>query len=511
MITRSILGPACFGLMVIAAAALLGQEAAKKAKIPDDKAQAEAMALVREVYKEEYGQATTAEKKAELAEKLLHKARDSKDDPTNQFVLLRVARDLAAQAGDCDTAFHAIEEMAAAFSIDTLEMNVQALTKAASVTKKTDGQEQIVEAALTVINQAVAQDKYDVADRLGRLALTAAHKARDAALVRRTQARIKEIATAAKAFEEVEAAMKTLEEKPLDAEANLVVGKHLCFMKGNWKQGRSMLALGGDAALKALAMKEMQGPADAAEQVKLGDAWWNVAEKETVAAKKNLQARAGYWYKKALPELSGLVKDKVEKRLAEVAKLETETENTAGGDKLGPPPRLAKGNTIGFTKPGKDGWLVVFRSSDPSIWNTDTQEKERFALKLSAAPDNIRYLRMRTAAVKGEVIIPIQKDKLNSTCENGNYGWNGTNTTESKGNHLGIYCLQQRSQPGHADVTIFKTSKQIDYKGCGFGHRAWIDDVQGYSWLGGSIPQTVFEIAVSSAPLTKKEQKFLLK
>ena len=44
-----------------------------------------------------------------------------------------------------------------------------------------------------------------------------------------------------------------------------------------------------------------------------------------------------------------------------------------------------------------------------------------------------------------------------------------------------------------------------------FWFRAWIDDVQGYSWLGFPVPQTEFEIAVTSASLTKKEQKLLLK
>ena len=200
---------------MLLAATALRPGGSEEGTTPDDKAQTEAMTLIREVYKEEYGQATTAEKKTELAKKLIEKAGDTKDDPTNQFVLLRVARDMAAQAGDVDTAFQAVDEMAAEFSIDALEMNVQVLTKAASVIKKNDEQEQIVEEALTVINQAIAQDKYEVADRLGRLALLAAHKAKDAALVKRAKTRIKEIGEAAKAFEEVETAMKTLEEKPL--------------------------------------------------------------------------------------------------------------------------------------------------------------------------------------------------------------------------------------------------------------------------------------------------------
>ena len=53
------------------------------------------------------------------------------------------------------------------------------------------------------------------------------------------------------------------------------------------------------------------------EQAKLGDGWWDVAEKQAKTAQRSIKARALYWYQEALPSLSGLVKDNVEKRLAE--------------------------------------------------------------------------------------------------------------------------------------------------------------------------------------------------
>jgi len=40
-----------------------------------------------------------------------------------------------------------------------------------------------------------------------------------------------------------------------------------------------------------------------------------VAEKEAGATKKRIQERAAYWYKQALPQLAGLEKDRVEKRV----------------------------------------------------------------------------------------------------------------------------------------------------------------------------------------------------
>ena len=647
------IGAAFFGLMLLAATTLFGQETAKKAVVPDEKVQAKAVALIRDVYRNEYKQAKTPEKKVEFAKKLIEKAESSKDSPADQFVLLRIARDLAAQGGDCDTTFEAVDQMAEGFAVDLLEMKVEALTTVATVVTKED-QQQVVEAAQAVISQAIAQDKYDVADRLGKLALAAARKSRDQALVKQTQASIKSVKEATKAFAEVEAAMKTLEENPVDPDANLAVGKYLCFIKGKWKQGRSTLLLGSDATLKALVLKEGEGVTDSAEQAKLGDDWWKLAEKETGLTKQNLQRRAVFWYEEALPQLTGLAKAKVERRMAvaeETAskspsatpersshaakvvylddlqpidfkvgwgKMGTHGENCDGGrpgingivpvhslctvppsngsayvsyrldgkfatfrataalahqsaspltfevlgdDRLlwqtepinlgtqkeckvsvrkckiltlrvscsGPnywgwafwlDPMFTSGKGIDIAKaikkeialprPGKDGWIVVFRSSDPSIWNSDVNKgKDDFAISLANVPENITFLRMRAAGQEGEAIIPIEKAKLGVRSDNGRFGWNGTNCDTFTARHMGIYC------PG-AGPQVAVSTKQAslgemgDAKGFGFGHRPYVDDGQGFTWNGALIPKTVFEISVKSKPLTKTEQKFLL-
>ena len=305
-------------VIVLATTALLAEETAKKTAVPGDKAQADALALIREVYKDEYAEATTPEKEADLAKKLVEKASATNDDSSDKFVLLRVARDLAAQAGDSDTTFGAVDQLSHGFDIDALEMKWDVLTKIASVSKKAEDQEQVVDAALSLVAQALARDKYDAAEQLGKLALSSAHKAKSQALVKRVQAFLKDVAKAAKVYEEVEAAMKTLEEKPVDPAANLVVGRYLCLVKGNWRKGRPMLALGNDAALKALALKEIEGMGNTVDQVKLADDWWDLAQKETGATQKSLQCRAQYWYGQALPQLTGLMKDKVEKRVAEL-------------------------------------------------------------------------------------------------------------------------------------------------------------------------------------------------
>ena len=90
-------------LLALASPAL-GEDAAKKTPVPNAAAQAEATKLIKEVYGDEWAAAKTCADKRALAQKLLGKASESKDDPDSQFVLLRLARDIATQAHDHNTA-----------------------------------------------------------------------------------------------------------------------------------------------------------------------------------------------------------------------------------------------------------------------------------------------------------------------------------------------------------------------------------------------------------------------
>ncbi len=126
------------------------------------------------------------------------------------------------------------------------------------------------------------------------------------------------VAEISKAAAEVKPALATLDTNPADPAANLAVGRYYyCLMKGDWAKGVSMLALSSDPTIKVLAEKELQGVTAANDQVALADGWWALAENETGTAKEQLQAHAAGWYKQALPQLGGLVKAKVEKRLNE--------------------------------------------------------------------------------------------------------------------------------------------------------------------------------------------------
>ncbi|MEI8375788.1 MAG: LamG domain-containing protein [Planctomycetota bacterium] len=317
MCIPSKVGYALLSIVVFSALPLLAQEPPKKDPVPTADAQTEATKLVKEVYGDEWAKARTSAEKQALAKKLLGKAMDTQDDPASKYVLLRLAKDIATQSRDGQTAFKTIDAMAESFQVDATEMKLAVLTKLVTGAEKPAQHKAIAEQSLKLVNVAISQDNFKVADELGKLALAEARKAVEKELIAHVQGRIAEIAELFKAYDDMKAARVTLEKTPDNPESNMVMGKYLCFVKGDWDKGLLMLALGKDETLKALAKRELAGAASSAEQTKLGNDWWDFAEKQEGMAKKQIQARAGHWYQEALPGLAGLTKDKVEKRMTQ--------------------------------------------------------------------------------------------------------------------------------------------------------------------------------------------------
>src|SRR5262249_29332722 len=148
--------------------------------------------LIRDLFKEEYAKRKAADRLA-LAAQLLDKARETDDDPVARFVLLSEARDLAAQGGDAVAVLAAIDELAQEYTIKALEMKVTSLTAAGRNAHTPAANKVLAESSLALIEEAVAADNLEAAERLASLADAAAHKTTHVALVTQVQARDKEL------------------------------------------------------------------------------------------------------------------------------------------------------------------------------------------------------------------------------------------------------------------------------------------------------------------------------
>lgn len=290
-----------------------------RAAVPDDAAQSKARELLQELYGKEFESAQASAQKTALAKKMLGQAAETKGDPASHFVLLRVAKDVAVLAGDVETALGAVNRIAAIYDVDAMEMKEETFHAVASAARISSQFKAIAQQALPLIEEAVALDEYEKADRFGESGSSLARRAREYVLLKQIVERRKEVGELAQAYAEARKAQELLEENPTEPDANLTVGRYLCLVKGEWAKGVPMLALGGDAQLKAVARKELMGAASADEKVALGDQWWELAQVQQGDVRKSMMLRAGSWYQAAQEGISGLIKIKIDRRLEEIA------------------------------------------------------------------------------------------------------------------------------------------------------------------------------------------------
>ena len=283
--------------------------------VPEEAKQREAEKAIRELFKSEYGKKTAADRKA-LARSLLDQAEKSGDDAAVRFVLLREAREVAIQASELELAFQAVDSVVKLFDVESSPLKSAVLAAAAKSAKSPEDFALLTERHLKLAEDAALADNYDAADKAATAAGQTARRSGNASLVSKSTAKSKEIAEAKSKFESLKKARDILAQNPLDPAANLEVGLFMCLVKGDWDNGRDLLAKGSDPKFKAAAERDLAQPGQSVEQILVGDAWWDLAETEKNGSRKErLQARARHWYEQAAPGAPSLARVKIEKRL----------------------------------------------------------------------------------------------------------------------------------------------------------------------------------------------------
>jgi len=144
--------------------------------------------FVRETFKNNFADAATPAKKAELARELLARGAATADNPDAGFVMFREACDLAVAAGQPALACEAVEQMARYYNVDELEWKTVTLKKASRTSRGASRQREIAQNALGLVEQAVQQQQMEQAGRLAVLALAAARKSNSTSLMRHAAA-----------------------------------------------------------------------------------------------------------------------------------------------------------------------------------------------------------------------------------------------------------------------------------------------------------------------------------
>lgn len=302
-------------LLLAVSPAIQAQES--RAPIPEPPARKEAQKLVREVFKEEYARSSPADRLA-LARKLLQQGVETTNDPAAQYELLQEARSLAADAGDVATSLRAVDELSRRYRVEPAGLKLASLTSVSLRARLPEDMSAVVNHLLQLVDEALALPDLETAEKACSLAQSVARNAKSIPLLNRADLKSKEIAALRVSVAALQKARETLVKSPEDPGANLIIGKHLCWTSGDWKTGLPHLAKGSEAALKAIASRELAEPKEPADQLALADSWWDLGEQESGAGRQALRTRAAFWYASAIPGLTGLNRIKAERRLEAV-------------------------------------------------------------------------------------------------------------------------------------------------------------------------------------------------
>ena len=251
------------------------------------------------------------------------KASGQTEAETEQAAILLVAADVAAKGGEVRLAFQAIDELEGNFEIDALHYKAACLESAARTARTNEIRTAVVHWAIDLMREATAARQFEAAQTAAKAGQTALAKVRDPGLRKEfgNQRRLYEVQrkTYETAGKTVADAMAALAKQPDDPTANEVMGKHLAATEADWPKVLIHLSKASDAELRAAAEHEAKATEKDGPRVQLADLWWNIADGVELAEHRAaFRSRAVYWYRRALPALTGLVKMRATKRIDEV-------------------------------------------------------------------------------------------------------------------------------------------------------------------------------------------------
>jgi hypothetical protein len=291
----------------------------RPAPIPQPMPNGFQIAAVEKLLRQVYGAALDGKSPGEmddLARKLFDEVSQS-DDPAEQWVLLREARDRAARAGDAPLAFETAAAAQERFDFDPREI-IGGLLTALSATERPT--REAAAAELQFGRRCFVRGEFALAARAIETARAVARACHDQTLAAEAEAAAPPVEAALDASQKAAAAVERLKSRPHDGTLCEQVGRYDCFTLGRWHAGLGMLTQAGDTALEMLAPRELERDTSPSHRLALADAWLQAAGKDRADADaEGFRRRAEYWYRLAIEQLDGLPRLSAEKSLRQLA------------------------------------------------------------------------------------------------------------------------------------------------------------------------------------------------
>jgi hypothetical protein len=321
-----------------------GEAAAERSAKPAAAELKTARDKMDDVYGSQIKRATKVDDKAKLAAELLRVAKSDRDSAT-AWVLLEESQRLAGIASDVSLCLEVLEERQRRFDVPPAQELLSAVKELAPRSLPPPEREALVRAALAGVQAAFDNDDLPAADALAAAATAAANRGRDLELKKVTRQTREHLETVKTAWEAKEAAQAKLEQSPTDRAANLTVGKYIAFYQSDYNAAAPYLAQGADDLLAAAAKAELAATA-ADEQSDFGardtaraaaaEAWYTALSSLKGFEKLSLQRELLTRSEALTQRLTGLPKEQVEKRIAELKPIVVEAQKNAPALSKGP-------------------------------------------------------------------------------------------------------------------------------------------------------------------------------
>jgi hypothetical protein len=297
---------------LLALAAVLTSVPAFRQDAPPEAEIAAQQQAVRTLYKSEYAAKDPA-KRRQLAQRLLQFSASGTD--AERIAMLREAAQVAARAGDLDTARGACDTLVSGWKVDAAAERLALYQAAAGASV-----EQAVAAAsdlLAAADAAADADNFAGARKLAEAAAKYARLGRDEALAQQAMASAGKARDLGAEFARAGGSDLSGDRSPA---ARAALGRFYALSKGDWGRALPLLAEGDDEALKAAAAADLAAKS-ADEREQAGEQWAELARKASARHRPPLYRRALDNLIRAADGATGLVKVRLDKRVAELEPL----------------------------------------------------------------------------------------------------------------------------------------------------------------------------------------------
>ena len=295
-----------------------GPEVAKRFPTPEKMALTKSRETLREIYNQAFSTAKTDVAKQALAQRLFDDAQGFEAGSADRFAMLTAAGKLANSTRALALGFSVVDATSTEYDVDYYRAATGLLKRLGKISPQELGASGSVERLKNLLQTSLQRDDFQTFEKLFPSLKSVVGMRRDPIEIEE----VKQMATRSKWLKREYLKVRgRLGSGDMKSEENKsIFGAYYCFAKGDFAKGLPLLAEGNDLQLRAIAEKDLVAPSAAEDQLKVGDGWWNLGEKEKAkTAKTNLQKRAAHWYELALQQLpSGLDRVKAEMRYSTV-------------------------------------------------------------------------------------------------------------------------------------------------------------------------------------------------